>query len=337
MDLIQLPQEKLLKVVQQTASKKGMTLQSIEKDLWVTMLLRVVSNLPYAEAISFKGGTSLSKCWHLINRFSEDVDLAIDRKILGFEGELSMTQIRGKLRKAAKDFVKNQMQDDIASGLTNMDIKIGWELRFEDSNDQTKDPNSIYIDYCSLFPHLSYIQNSVKLEIGGRSMSSAIAKTPICSIAKEIYPTLGKFESPINIFAVLPERTFLEKVFLLHEEFSKPIEKVRTERMSRHLYDIVQILKTPIGEKAISDKGLYGKIVNHRQRLTRVSGVDYGAMLKGELAILPPKEIEPLWRTDYIQMCRSMIYSNPPSFDELLAELQRLQEKLRKIHQSPTF
>ena len=89
----------------------------IEKDWWVTAVLRAMFSLPYANHLSFKGGTSLSKCWHLIDRFSEDIDIAIDREHLGFNGTLSKTQISDKLRRAACSFVRDSMQHDLAERL----------------------------------------------------------------------------------------------------------------------------------------------------------------------------------------------------------------------------
>lgn len=86
----------------------------IEKDWWVTAVLRAMFCLPYAQHLSFKGGTSLSKCWHLIDRFSEDIDIAIDREYLGFSGPLSKTQISDKVRRATCSFVRETMQYDIA-------------------------------------------------------------------------------------------------------------------------------------------------------------------------------------------------------------------------------
>ena len=80
--------------------------QAVEKDVWVTAILRALFALPYSENLSFKGGTSLSKCYNLINRFSEDIDIAINREFLGFAGTLSKTQISDKLRRAACSFVR---------------------------------------------------------------------------------------------------------------------------------------------------------------------------------------------------------------------------------------
>ena len=101
------------------ASEEIMGEQTIEKDWWVTQVLRAVFSLPYAEHLSFKGGTSLSKCWHLIERFSEDIDIAVSRDFLGYVGLLSRTQISDKLRRAACSFVRERMQFDLRDALIN--------------------------------------------------------------------------------------------------------------------------------------------------------------------------------------------------------------------------
>ena len=95
------------------ASKRKLHEQIIEKDWWVTQVLRAVFSLPYAEHLSFKGGTSLSKCWHLIERFSEDIDVAVSRDFLGYGGNLTRTQLSDKLRRAACSFVREKMQFDL--------------------------------------------------------------------------------------------------------------------------------------------------------------------------------------------------------------------------------
>jgi predicted nucleotidyltransferase component of viral defense system len=109
----------------------GLTLEynlstvAIEKDWWITSVLRSLFALPYAENLSFKGGTSLSKCYNLIERFSEDLDIAIYRDFLGFSGNLSKTQINNKLRRAACSFVREKLQFDVSKELENQGINTG--------------------------------------------------------------------------------------------------------------------------------------------------------------------------------------------------------------------
>lgn len=123
----------------------------VEKDWWVTAVLRAIFCLPYAQHLSFKGGTSLSKCWHLIDRFSEDIDIAIDREYLGFSGTLSKTQVSDKLRRAACSFVRETMQHDIAGQLHRNGIaKDKFQVNVDITPISTTDPETININYDSV-------------------------------------------------------------------------------------------------------------------------------------------------------------------------------------------
>ena len=115
MKFIELSIEERQDILRRVQAENGMDLQIIEKDWWVTAVLHSLFSLPYANHISFKGGTNLSKCWGLIKRMSEDIDIAIDREFLGFEGQLSKTQISDKLRRAACSFVRERLQFELAN------------------------------------------------------------------------------------------------------------------------------------------------------------------------------------------------------------------------------
>ncbi len=110
MKFIDIPEDRQREAINTVALQTGLPPSSIEKDWWVTQMLKALHTLPYAEHIAFKGGTSLSKCWNLIARFSEDVDIALSREFLGFGGELSKTQISDRLRRSACSFVREKMR-----------------------------------------------------------------------------------------------------------------------------------------------------------------------------------------------------------------------------------
>lgn len=237
-------------------------------------------SLPYANHLSFKGGTSLSKCWHLVDRFSEDIDIAIDREYLGFSGTLSKTQISDKLRRAACTFVRETMQHNLAEQLYKNGIsKEKFKVNVDITPITTTDPEVININYDSVLSFSidgtdeQYILPKVKVEVSGRSMSEPVKEIAIDSMIDQVYDKAPFTEPKFMVRAVLPERTFLEKVFLLHEEFAKPKDLIRVERMSRHMYDIGQILKTPIAERAINDKVLYRQVVEHRRIFVGLRGI----------------------------------------------------------------
>ena len=126
----------------------------------------------------------------------------------------------------------------------------------------------------------------------------------------EQYPDDEFIEPPVMVPSVTPERTFLEKLFLLHEEFQRPKEKIRVDRLSRHLYDIYQLAKTEFATNAIHDKGLYETIVSHRYVFTRLGGVDYNLHQPQTIRPIPPSDLEEAWQADYRTMQEQMIYGD---------------------------
>lgn len=157
------------------AIENGISAETVEKDWWVTITLKAIFSSPFSEHLSFKGGTSLSKCWNLIERMSEDVDIAINREYLGFLGELSKTQISDKLRRASCRFVREIMAVEIEKQLLKLDIdKSLFNVEVDITPVSTTDPEIIKIRYQSMFPNTIYIQNQVLIEVSGRSMNEAI-------------------------------------------------------------------------------------------------------------------------------------------------------------------
>lgn len=340
MKFIDLSKEDRVDILDRVSSELNIRQREvIEKDWWVTAVLRVMFSLPYANHLSFKGGTSLSKCWHLIDRFSEDIDIAVDREFLGFSGTLSKTQISDKLRRAACSFVRDTLQYDLAEHLYNNGFsadKVKVNVNITPAT--TTDPEVININYDSVLSlsidgidNNRYILPKVKVEVSGRSMSEPVSDIFIDSMIDKVYPKAPFAEQKFRVRAVLPERTFLEKLFLLHEEFAKPKDLIRVERMSRHLYDIGQMLKTPIAERAINDADLYNQVVEHRRIFIGLRGFDYDTLHPTTLHIVPPSSVIEQWRTDYENMRLHMIYGESVSFEELIEELANLNAEINKL------
>lgn len=320
-------------VIQRVQAENRLQLQIIEKDWWVTAVLRALFSLPYSEHISFKGGTNLSKCWNLIERFSEDADIAIDREYLGFGGTLSKTQISDKLRRAACSFVRETLQYDLAEKLIENGVSADkFKVNVNITPVTTTDPEIIEVEYQSAFNTLPYIRSKVIIEVSGRSMNEPVVSVGVTSFIDDVFTNAPFAEPKFDVRAVVPERTFLEKVFLLHEEFSKPSGMIRTERMSRHLYDIAQMMDTPIVERALLDENLYKTVIDHRRMFIGLKGFDYSTLLPQTLSIVPQGEIREQWKEDYKVMQETMIYGDSPSFDELIIKIQALNDRIRQLN-----
>ena len=326
------PDNKRIEMFNTIAQKLRIHSVSVEKDEWVTAVIRALFSLPYAEHLLFKGGTSLSKCWHIIERFSEDVDIAINRELLGFSEELSNNQIRNKLRKVSYLFIKDTLSVDLAEQMKNQGINSDlFSINVEFSEDSTKDPVIVEIQYKSVIEELTYINPVVKLEIGCRSMREPFEKVKIQSLVDETYPNTPFSDVPFEVNVVVPQRTFIEKLCLLQEEFAKPQELVRTNRMSRHLYDIVKIADTDIANNALEDKRLWTSIIEHRQKFVKIKNFDYELLKPQNISIIPPDFIISQWQQDYETMRETMIYGSSLPFNKLIDKIKQLNERINQM------
>ena len=322
-----LTQDRQKIIINQVSAKTGLPAFAIEKDFWVTQCLHTVFSLEVSSNLIFKGGTSLSKAWSIIERFSEDIDLCIDRKVLGFEGELSKTQI-SKLRKASCEYTSTELPKVLQTELLEKGLK-EFKIEVQETNDSDKDPQVLEIHYNSITEPIPYILPKVIIEIGARSLTEPIETREIQSLIGMQYPTQKFSDKPFSVPTVLPKRTFLEKIFLLHEEFQKRDDHIRTERMSRHHYDLEKLMDTEYGIDALLDEGLYSTIVKHRSKFNLLRGIDYSKHSPEKISILPPKTKLKEWRNDYEIMQESMIYGESLSFDNLIAKISELEKRLK--------
>lgn len=177
---------------------------------------------------------------------------------------------------------------------------------------------------------LRYIRRVV---ISQMSLRTPYATVAIQSLLQEHNPNYIYGETVFNVDAVEPRKTFLEKAFLLHEEFGKPIRsKIKSERMSRHLYDLGNIMNTPFGKEAINDFQLYDYLIKHRKSYNRISWINYESLKRSTLSFIPPEDIMDVYRQDYSRMQEQMIYGDTLSFDDLIEQLKKLQNDFRKKH-----
>jgi predicted nucleotidyltransferase component of viral defense system len=323
----QLPDETKIRLFAETSRQIGLPSSSAaEKDWWVVQTLAVIFSMDCANALIFKGGTSLSKGWNLIQRFSEDIDLALDREFLGFTGELSKQDIK-KLRRKSYQFITEVFTEELKVKFTELGFK-EVTVKYREVENHDQDPLIIEIYYNKLTETDTYLKPGVLVEVGCRSLREPFTQRTFGTFVSEIYTDNPFTDKPITIPVVNPERTFLEKVFLLHEEFQKPFDKIRVERLSRHLYDIEKLSQTEYVEIALQDTELYDTIVRHRSKFTAISGIDYDRHKPENIKFIPPDTIIKKWEADYEEMKGSMIYGQPLNFDELINRLTELQKRI---------
>ncbi len=338
-------EEERIAILQSIASEKHLEELAVEKDWWVTVTLKALFSTSFADFLLFKGGTSLSKGWKDINlkRFSEDIDIALRRRwflredvkeLYPFATCSNNNQIK-LLRKASRKVIFDQLSKELDERLRAMgvdDFKV-VNVTTKETSDGTKDietdrdPVVINVEYNSILEDTNeYITPKVKIEISCLSMDEPFETRVITSLIYEKFPAVDD-GTVSTISTVLPIRTFLEKAFLLNEEYQK--KTPRTVRMSRHLYDLEKLMDT-YADKALSNEKLYGEIIAHRQKFYHISSIDYKRNMKDCIIVWPPKSLEKEFKKDYNAMTDSFIYDTKPlTFDELEKRMKKLEEKFR--------
>lgn len=196
-----------------------------------------------------------------------------------------------------------------------------------------KDPQVIEIHYNSVVDTSEYLPQRVLIEVSSRSLMEPIEKRKINSILSVNFSKLNFTTDAFIIPTVLPQRTFLEKIFLLHEEFSQEPEKIRIDRLSRHLYDLVRLMDTEHGVAALQDKELYSNIITHREKFNPLRGLDYGNHTPDKIKIVPPDTVIKDYENDYAEMTKFMIYGEALTFDKLVKNILELQTRVNGISQ----
>jgi len=312
-----------LDILFELKEKYKLSPKAVEKDWWVTHTIISIFNLRCADALTFKGGTSLSKAWDITQRFSEDVDMSFDKSFFGLEGDTRSQ--RDRIRKLSRKYISDEVMPEL-----NATLKVfgacECEVTTKTRKDSDADPTVLLIPYRSLLPEEEYIKGIVKVEFSCRNLREPREARKIQPMLCEKIPSLRSPE--ITVPTVVPTRTCLEKIFLLHEEFQKDYPRHR--RMSRHLYDIVKLDDSGYLDAALADKELYHTIMEHRKTFNTIRGIDYGYDSPSKLKIIPSIETLPLWEEDYNTMCDQFIYGPTLSWKEIFARLEDIQQRLSK-------
>jgi hypothetical protein len=331
MNWLKIPNNRKKIIITQVADNLGLPPYAVEKDWWVTLALKATFELSIAQHLVFKGGTSLSKSWQLIERFSEDIDLAIDRSFFGFEGELSKNQI-DKLRKKSCQYVSTELKDNLQNKLEALGVEANtFSLKERAIINTDTDPQILELNYSSLFEYSAYLPQRVLIEVGARSLREPAESRFLQSLIGQNFNQLEFADTPFSVLSVNPQRTFIEKVLLLHETFLKETDITKPNRMSRHLYDIHKMMDTEFGLKAVVNSDLFQTIVAHRKKYTRIRSLDYAFHTPKTISIIPPQAVLLAWKQDYKTMTDNMIYGDAPSFEDLLKRMEELTTRFNMM------
>ncbi len=339
-DFIKLDRNERSQAFRIASEKLGYPTYVIEKDFWVTYILDTLFNrIDHKHRILFKGGTSLSKCYKLIDRFSEDIDLSLHMADLGFEEDKAPHKVAQKesnsaAKRAVEDLkiagevflentilvlLKEKIEEDVGA-VEN------WSLSLDDKNAENLlfyYPKSLEDDEYGN----KYVKPVVLVETGTKSEHLPTEEIEVNSLLED---AITEIDSKAVVKVLSPKRTFWEKVTLLHAENNiNCVERVK-ERLSRHLYDIVMLSRSPIGIEAVRDLTLLDTVAKHKAFYYRSNAAKYDEAKVGTLKIVPKGEILEAFRIDYEKM-RSMFAGEVIGFDVIIEELQVLENKINTI------
>ena len=315
-----------------TAAKMGLHESVVEKDFWVCFLLNhLFHDSEYKDAFVFKGGTSLSKAYHIIERFSEDIDLILDwRKIDYKTGDAwkdrsknQQDKFNKEMNAAAARFYKNALIPKLNEEL---EAKLGLKNLFKtDENDEM----IVQFAYPPLFHNL-YLRSYVQLEIGPIAEWLPSHEVAIKSFAAEQYPRVFQVCPESLVRTVDVERTFWEKITILHKIANFPKEKTLPKRYARHLYDVYKMGKSKIKEMAFAKRELLDKYIAFKQKFYYSKNARYETAVLNSVKLLPESSFIDELRSDYHNMLQ-MIYGDKPDFDEIIDYLQILEKEIHSL------
>ena len=308
----------------QTAANMGITPVLVEKDFWVSWVLkRLYQNEKLAKLLMFKGGTSLSKAYKLINRFSEDIDLILDWRVLKSDNPMSdrsktkQARLNESIDEQAKTYIKDHLLSLISKVLDGI-----CQCSIEEA-----DPHVINIRYPGAFSD-AYLRPEVRLEIGPLAAWVPYEEKQISCYAAEQFPDVfDETECAVKVIKV--ERTFWDKATILHHEAHRPADSPQPPRYSRHYYDLAMLANSPIRNSALADLELLGNVVEFKQRFYPRGWARYDLARPGSFRLLPEARILTTVREDYRAM-QNMIFGDVPAFDAIIETLRGLQDEINR-------
>jgi hypothetical protein len=316
-----------------TAARIGTPVQNVEKDFWVCWTLDALFNGldSGGPRLLFKGGTSLSKGYGLIERFSEDIDITVFREDIDATTSVADLEALSRkrrekrlddIRKACQTFIGDTLKTQLEVLAARLPTVDGPLRVIPDASDA--DGQTLLLEYPPVSDHDAYVRPSVKIEAGAKS---ALDPHSPLSIRPYVADDLSGFDLSVpNVTTVDPSRTFWDKVLILHSlRHSFEIRGVLRgggQRISRHYYDVDRMLRSEIGRQAATDRAMAIDCGRHERMFFPRVGQDTAK--PGSFALVPPPAMLALLRADY-QAMTAMIFGEVPAFDTVIAGIAALE------------
>ena len=305
----------------------------IEKDFWVCWTLERLFALPeFRDHLLFKGGTSLSKVYGLIQRFSEDIDLSLSRRALGADLADPEQAASNTQRKHLSTALVAAFQEAVTHRLfPALNASIVQELGKEANNawalmQDASDPGTLDFTYPrAVGGELAYIRPKVKIELGGRNDDWPAEDRTVRAYVAEELPQVVPAAIAVRVLAA--RRTFWEKATILHAEYHRPLDKALGERLSRHYSDLAQMAGTEVEAQALADLPLLARVRQHKASFYTAPWASYETALPGTLHLVPRPERLAGLRADYRGMS-AMFFGPSSSFEAMMDKIAALERRI---------
>lgn len=334
--LLSLSDEERQAAFDKAAAAIGRSSQVLEKDFWVCWTLHQLFSLDRKVApLTFKGGTSLSKVFGAIQRFSEDIDITIDRGALKLSGnledrKLSRTAVRKLIEEArekASKLISGVIAEELKKRLKEQLKRGKWEVTVD-----ADDPLTLLITYPFVTgdPQTAYLRRVVRVEFGAHSPTVPSERHAIVPDIAAHFPAIGFPQARAVVLS--PVRTFWEKATLLHAEYHRPEFKGAPERLSRHWYDVAMLSDHEIGRRALAEMSMLTRVAEDKDWFFHAAWASYATARPGTLRLRPNERMLVVLRDDYEKMKSERMFDGmPPTFDEILQKLERLETEISKV------
>ncbi len=327
--VLQLTPAQRTELFQAAGQALGLSPVIVEKDFWVCWTLRELFSAPgIGEHLIFKGGTSLSKVWQLIERFSEDVDISLSRDWLGFGGADDPEKAPSKKQRTARieDLATEctaRVRDVLLPALRARANAVlgsaGWSIDIDATDKQT-----LLFRYPSA-GDFGYIRGEVRIECGARSDAWPSDDRRLQPYVADAITRLDDCQVQVRVLAA--ERTFWEKATILHAEVHRPAEKAIPPRYSRHYADLAALARSKVVTTALADADLRNRVVQHKQVFFPSAWANYATAVPGTFRLVPDaRRLEEL-SADYRAM-REMFFREPVAWESIVAELGTLEKTI---------
>lgn len=338
MQFASLTSEERRPYLQKAAMDSGISPLILEKDFWVCWTLGRLFELPAAKGeLLFKGGTSLSKVFKVIDRFSEDVDLGIkpvalgksEDELLGAKTKTQRTRLHVALQEACGHHVQTRLfplLDGAFRAVLGPNPSGHWIAYHLDA--RTKSPE-LRFSYPSISDASDpYIAKTVKLEFGSLTNQQPLQDQPVQAMLGEVL-RLDFEDFTTRVTALGIERTFWEKATILHAEYHRPTERRMPDRYARHYSDFANLWQHPTGKQAANDLRMLAAVARHKALFFDSAWANYASAKQGSLRLSPPAERRQELRRDFETM-RPMFLGTPPDFDSMLATIAAAERTINR-------